>query len=91
MIHSPRKPSPKQYLLQLGAFIIHKKLNRVRDEVSTLGYFTHIKEINRKLDSYCPIVGENLNEDETKALILKLNSEGSGPVPLKDKKGRCYF
>jgi cell division septation protein DedD len=76
MIHSPRKPSSKQYLLQLGAFIVDKNLNRVRDEVSTLGYFTHIKEINRELDSYCPIVGENLNEDEAKALIVKLNSGG---------------
>jgi len=75
------------FSLQLGAFIFDKNLNRVRDEVSTFGYLSYVKEINREIDFYCPIVGENLNKDEAKELIKELYSEGFDPVPLENKKG----
>ncbi|MBN1574638.1 MAG: SPOR domain-containing protein [Deltaproteobacteria bacterium] len=75
------------FTIQLGAFIFDKNLDRVRDGVSTLGYSPYIKEINREIIMYCPIIGRHLNKKEAEALIITLNSEDFDSVSIKGKAG----
>jgi cell division septation protein DedD len=75
------------FSLQVGAFIHDENLNRVRDTVSQLGYSPYIKEIDRVIVMYCPVVGKNLKKDEAKDLMEKLDLEGFGAVPLEEEGG----
>ncbi len=75
------------FTLQLGAFISDKNLHRVRDGVSTLGYSPYVKEINREIVMYCPIIKQNLNRGEAEMWMKMLNTEGFNSVVLKGKNG----
>jgi cell division septation protein DedD len=80
-------PGDGDFTIQIGAYIIDKNLNHIRDKVASLGFSPYVKEMTQTIRMYCVIVGEGLSKDEASEVASALTVRGFDARRLPGKDG----
>jgi hypothetical protein len=69
-------PGNGVFTIQIGAYIIDKNLNHIRDKIASLGFYPYVKEMKQTMRMYCVIVGEGLSEGDARGTVSVLTARG---------------